>query len=126
MYAHAKQHGLASLVLLAFILLFSLTVNSQQRSSARQAQQHYQRGLQLLKKGDMQAAVESLRKALEIDSRFFDAHLALGSALQQMGDVDAAIVQYRQAVEIKPSVAEAHSYLAVSYTHLTLPTILRV
>ena len=94
-YGRAKHLGQASL---ALILLFSVTVNSQQRTSARQAQQQYQNGLQLLKKGEMQAALTSLRKAIEIDPRFYDAHLALGSALQQTGDVDAAIVQYRQAV----------------------------
>ena len=61
MYGRAKQLGLISLT---FILLFSVTVNSQQRTSARQAQQHYQEGLELLKKGNLDGSIEAFKKAI--------------------------------------------------------------
>ena len=64
MYGRAKQLGQVSVVLLAFILLFSVTVNSQQRTVSRQAQQHYQKGLELLKQGDLDGSIEAFKKAI--------------------------------------------------------------
>ena len=92
----AKQLGQASLVLLAFILLFSVTVNSQQRTqqriSSRQAQQHYQKGLELLKKGDLDGSVEAFKKAILLRPNEAEAHYYLGYALGIKGQLADAIV----------------------------------
>ena len=94
--------------------------------------------------GQIEDALPSYRRALEIKPDDADAHNNLGIALQALGRLDDALASFRRALECKPDLGAAYSNLlffyayhsaidpqeylveAVSYTHLTLPTILRV
>ena len=79
------------------------------------------------KLGDFDSAIESYKRALQIKPDYAEAYNKTGNALQQKGDLEAAIESYQKAIKFKPDYAEAYYNMgAVSYTHLTLPTILRV
>ena len=110
-YRFAKQLGQ---VLLALILLFTVTVNSQQRSSARQAQQHYQNGLELLKKGDLDGSIEAFKKAVSLGPREAEPHYYLGYALGIKGQLADAIVELEKAIRLNPELGEAHYYLGAA------------
>ena len=53
-------------------------------------------------------------------------HLALDAAVLHLGDVREAVLAYEQLREESLGRLEVHGLVAVSYTHLTLPTILLV
>src|SRR6185295_17858442 len=99
---------------LAFVLLFSVTVNSQQRTSPRQAQQHYEEGLQLLAKSDLDGAIESFKKALSLAPKDAQAHASLGYALGVKGQLTDAIVELQKAISLNPELGEAHYYLGAA------------
>ena len=103
MYERAKHLGLASL---ALILLFSATVNSQQRTpapiSSRQAQQYYQSGLELLKRGDLDGSIEAFKKAISLRPNEAEAHYYLGYALGIKGQLTGAIVELEKAIRLNP------------------------
>jgi len=105
MYGHAKQLGQASLVLLALIVLFSITVNSQQRIPA---QQHYEKGLELLKNGDLDGSIDAFKKAIALRPKQAEAHYYLGYALGIKGQLADAIVELQKAISLNPELGEAH------------------
>ena len=74
------------------------------------------RGVALSDNGQVDAAIESYRKALEIDPIFLEARNNLGVALAQQGHYQEAIDQYRQALRLKPDYADAHSNLGSALT----------
>ena len=105
MYERVKQLGQASL---AFILLFSVTVNSQQRTQPPiSSQQHYQSGLELLKKGDLDGSIEAFKKAILLRPNEAEAHYYLGYALGIKGQLADAIVELQKAISLNPDLGEA-------------------
>jgi protein O-mannosyl-transferase len=71
-------------------------------------------GRELLLKGQMDEAVQHIRRAIEIQPDLPEAHCNLGTAWLQQGRLDEAIVELRKAVEINPRFAEAHNTLGVA------------
>ena len=61
--------------------------------------------------GQLDEAVASYRRALEITPDFAEAHYNLGIALQEQGQIVRAMASYRHALKINPDYAEAHSTL---------------
>ncbi|MFL0753689.1 MAG: tetratricopeptide repeat protein [Prochlorococcus sp.] len=59
-------------------------------------------------KGRKLEMIELLRKALEIQPDYPDAHINLGTALKENGDLNGAIASFQQALKLKPSYLEAH------------------
>ena len=110
-YRLPKKLGYASL---AFILLFSATVNSQQRTSARQTQQPYQEGLELLNKGDLDGAIEAFKKAVTLRPKEAETHYYLGYALGIKGLLADAILELQRAISLNPELGEAHYYLGAA------------
>jgi tetratricopeptide (TPR) repeat protein len=72
---------------------------------------HYNLGIALLGKGQLDEAIAELHKALHILPDDAGAHSSLGIALLGKGQLDEAITEYHKALQIKPDFAEAHSYL---------------
>jgi len=62
-------------------------------------------------KGDRDAAIDFLRKAIEIDPKLVRAHNDLGIFMQNRGRLDEAEACYRRALEIDGQFAEAMSNL---------------
>jgi tetratricopeptide (TPR) repeat protein len=72
---------------------------------------HYNLGVALKLKDQLDEAIEELKKALELDPKLSDAHYTLGVIYWQRGEFPAAAQQLRAAVEGKPEYAEAHYLL---------------
>ncbi len=61
-----------------------------------------------LRRGDIDAAIDLLRRAITSRPDFSDAHKSLGALLAKKGDFDNAIKSYTRALELRPSDAKAH------------------
>ncbi len=72
---------------------------------------HYNLGVALAGRGQVDEAIAHYRKALEIEPNSAATHSNLGMALAGRGQVDEAITHYRKALEIQPNRAEAHHNL---------------
>ncbi len=75
------------------------------------ARAHDWLGLAYLERGDMGAAVRSLRAAVQRAPAEAQIRNNLGLALAMHGNVAAAIEQYEEAVRLEPNLATAHSSL---------------
>jgi len=73
---------------------------------------HYNLGLFLFHKGQVDEAMAHYQKALEINPNDAEAHNNLGNLLFQKGQVDQAMAEYQKALGINPNDAEAHNNLA--------------
>ena len=72
---------------------------------------HSNLGITQFEAEQFDAAVTSLRRALEIDPDFAIAHSNLGVALKELGQHDAAVASCRRALEIKPDFVDAQDNL---------------
>ena len=61
--------------------------------------------------GKPEEAVESMKKAIEIEPRNYQYHLAAGIFLSKSGRVDEAISELEQAEKLDPMVTAAHTKL---------------
>jgi tetratricopeptide (TPR) repeat protein len=59
-------------------------------------------------------SIELLRKALQLEPNYPDAHNNLGLALHGQGDLAAAIASYNTALQLNPNHPEAHNNLGVA------------
>lgn len=71
-------------------------------------------GFCLLERGDVEGALEWLRRSLAADARNPMAHINLGNALRIQGDVKAAVDCYQRAIVLAPRLASAHYDLAMA------------
>jgi protein O-mannosyl-transferase len=72
------------------------------------AEAHYNLGNALLKKGDVDEAIDHYQKALQISPNSADVHNNFGNALIKKDSVDKAIDHYQKALQINPTYAKAH------------------
>jgi len=72
------------------------------------AKQALEAGLKLAEAGKTEAAVENMRKALEIFPDYFDAHLQLGNAFLKAERLSDAIAELDRAREINPNDERAY------------------
>ncbi len=73
---------------------------------------HNNLGAVLLKKGQLDEAIDHFNTAIEIKSDEASAFANLGNALLQKGELGEAIFQYQKAVGLKPGDAGLHYNLA--------------
>jgi len=67
-------------------------------------------------KSDMlNTAIDELRKAVEINPKFYHAYYNLGVAYQQKSDHDAAIACFNKVLEMQPLHIKSHYCLGISY-----------
>ena len=93
------------------IFLFA-TVVPPATATQENAEQYINRGVALHKQGELDDAIVSFRKAIELDPSDASAHYSLGKALRDKGQLDAAIASYRRAIEFQPDNAMTHYHLA--------------
>src|SRR5262249_5547689 len=72
------------------------------------AQAYTNLGAALRDKHDLEGAIASYKKALELDPKYAPAHYNLGIALRAKGRLDEAVAEYRQAVRFKTGHPESH------------------
>lgn len=74
----------------------------------------FEQALEAEKRGDLRAALEKYKMALQIDQNFFDAWLNAGAIYTRQGRSDKAIVCYQRAL-VSKNDARAHYNLAVEF-----------
>jgi len=65
-----------------------------------------EKGRIYLEQGDIDNAIDSLSRALEIDARSFDAYMLLSSAYEKMGHAREAVAAAEEAQRIRPEAPE--------------------
>ncbi|MFC6214615.1 tetratricopeptide repeat-containing sulfotransferase family protein, partial [Fodinicurvata halophila] len=78
---------------------------------------HYNQAMTLVGQGELEAAGESLRLALQIDESFADAWSNLGSLLNQLGRPEEAEAACRHALELNAQDPDARANLALILEH---------
>jgi tetratricopeptide (TPR) repeat protein/SAM-dependent methyltransferase len=106
--------------------LFALAVHNHQAGQLFEAENLYRQvlasdsrhfgslhhlGIIALQRGQAQAAVDMIGRAVAINDRVPDCHYNMAFALQAIGRLNEAIGHYRRAVELKPDYVEAHTNL---------------
>ena len=86
------------------------------RLSPDDANTHFNLGIVLQRKGDLEGAERSFRSALRLNPDDFNAHSELGGVLQDKGDLEGAERSYRAALRLNPDVADSHKNLGVVLT----------
>ncbi len=76
--------------------------------AARAFQAHFQLGLILRRKKDLDGAIAEFRETIRLQPDFAEAHANLASALDDKGDRAGAVGEYRELVRIHPDDADAH------------------
>ena len=75
--------------------------------SRRLARSHFERGVELERRGDIAAALREYTETLAIDSTLGEAYLRLGSLRERMGDAREAELVYSEAVRLGDTRARA-------------------
>ena len=105
------------------------------------ATQYFNQGIHIYEQGNYQGAINAFTKALKMTPNDAESYYIRGLAKVDLEDHQGAIADFTKAIENNPQ--ERYAYLnrgvakakledyqgavaAVSYTHLTLPTILLV
>lgn len=100
-------------MLIEHLMLFEGTV-------AETAEEHNNRGAELLIEGNYSEAAEEFRKAVEIDDDYADAYYNLGKVYSYLEDYSSAEEYYTTAIEIDPDDARYHYNLAIIYGKMEL------
>ena len=77
------------------------------------ARREYEKGSELLEKGNLAGAEKSLRKAIDEYPKFAEAWTRLGDLEQRRKNTDAAIEDYQQAISVDPNLPVP--YLRMAY-----------
>jgi tetratricopeptide (TPR) repeat protein len=67
---------------------------------------------------EAQAAIDSVRSALQVCPDLAQGHLDLGRLLAERGEYEKAIEHYRRVIELAPAESVAHFHLATAYRRL--------
>jgi len=73
----------------------------------------YDLGVALSRRGETDAAIAQMRRALEIQPQYVDANHGLGLMLQKRGDLDAAARHFRLVLDVKPRDPMARTNLGL-------------
>ena len=89
------------------ITLFSHALNVTKNNDVA----HYNLGVALGEKGDMDQAIHHYYEGLKINPNMAEGHNNLANALIKKGMLDQAIAHFRHALELNPELVQAHSNL---------------
>ena len=78
----------------------------------QKARKEYEKGSELLEKGNLDAAEKSLRKAIDQYPRFAEAWTRLGDLEQRRKNVDGATKDYQEAINSDPNLPVPYLRLA--------------
>jgi predicted O-linked N-acetylglucosamine transferase (SPINDLY family) len=79
---------------------------------------HHLHGLVELSFGRIDGAIESIRKAISLNSANSDYHTNLGNALRRKQLNEEAVACYKESLRLSPNVPEAHSNLGNALVEL--------
>ena len=81
-------------------------------------QVYLNRGLLYASQGRTEEAIEDLRRAVELNPKFYRGHFELASALDRLGNVQEAAREYEVATPGYRNVGELHYRLGFAYFRL--------
>lgn len=84
---------------------------------------HVNLGTAYERQGRLDLAIQSYKRAIEIEPAFFATHYNLGLIYQRLGSTDLAIAHYQEAIQINPFFPLAHHKLGVVYTTIDRPDL---
>lgn len=87
-------------------------------SNVPEALEAYNQGFQFESAGDIQSAMASYRKAIELDPAYCDAMDNLALLLRQIGEDEEAISLYQASIAVAPGNLVSHQGLANAYYDL--------
>ena len=79
----------------------------------KDARKYYNQGVASVEKGEHDAAISDLTKAIKIRPRFSMAHFYRGRAYFRKGEHDKALPDLSKAIELNPALAVAYGERAV-------------
>ena len=91
--------------------------DSNETRRSPEAEDHYFAAIDSFSDGNIEAAVESYRKAIALDSTYTDAMHGLSRALQDLGRFDEAIDVSKRIAEVDPEDVLAYTSLSILYQH---------
>ena len=105
------QKGLPSALFLCFLF-----VNTVSDAPGQTPQELYARGMQAVRQGKYQQALQELQRAVTLQPDYAKAHAALGTIYLQLKDFPASEAALTLALRINPNLLQAEANLAVLYT----------
>jgi len=78
------------------------------------AKRHFNSGNQSYKRGDLEGALSSYEKVLEVDDTFYQALYQIGVINSKMGDKDAAVESYEKALRDNPQFYKGYFALGLA------------
>ncbi|MBN2493409.1 MAG: tetratricopeptide repeat protein, partial [Deltaproteobacteria bacterium] len=97
------------------LALFDEAIQKYKGDDAKLVDAHYNSGVVLMKRGDLEGARKSFSKAIELDPKHRDALLNLGVVLKRQKKYKQAIEHYRKALELVPRDPLIMNNLIVAY-----------
>lgn len=82
--------------------LFTATSYAQLSTNNKKAEKLYEESKEFLRRRDFDRCIEKLRKAVDIDPNFLEAHYALANALNTLRRTEEAEAHYRKCLTISP------------------------
>ena len=79
------------------------------------AEEFYKRGLEYVKQGNIDLALEETNQAIAINPKYWQAYQQRAGLLYSMGDYDSAISDSTKALEIEPRDGLSYGYRGCSY-----------
>ncbi len=79
----------------------------------KESEDYYNQGVARLEKGEYDAAISDLTKAIKMRPRFALAHFYRGRAYFRKGEHDKSLSDLTEAIELDPALAVAYSERAV-------------
>jgi tetratricopeptide (TPR) repeat protein len=83
-------------------------VNAFSQNVPPAAKQALDVGIKLAEEGNTEAAIENMRKAIQVFPQYFDAHLQLGNVLLKIDQLQESIAELDKAREINPNDERAY------------------
>lgn len=77
-------------------------------NAEERAQEHFERGMELVQSGDPVKASLEFRNAIKLHDRFAAAYLELGKIEHQNGNLGNAVASYVKAIELDETLVDAH------------------
>ena len=99
---------------LAMIASLSWILSSYSHPQNASPESHYSRGMELVRKGQLQEALNELKRAAELRPRDPRTHNMIGAVLTQLGRLEEADAAYLQALAVAPEFLPARKNRAVN------------
>jgi len=88
-------------------LIFGLVVLSACDTAEERAEGHYQRGLELVEKGETAKALLEFRNALQLNENAIEPRLETARIRLAQGEIQGAVGHYRRIIELDQNNLEA-------------------